>query len=50
MKFENLKIYRIKKDDTLNSIAHRYKLSPTEILVKNTIIPSQIREGFYIIL
>ena len=46
MKQKNLSLYRIKKGDTLNSIAKRYNINPTQILVENAIIPRQIREGF----
>ncbi len=46
MKRENLSFYRVKKGDTLNSIAERYKISPTEILIQNMIVPKNIREGF----
>ena len=46
MKYENLTLYRVKKGDTLNSIAERYKISPTEILIQNAIVPKNIREGF----
>lgn len=48
MKKEYLKIYRIKKGDTLNSIALKYNVSPTWILVENTIVPRQIKEGMII--
>ena len=48
MKTQNLTIYKIKKGDTLNSIANRYGVNPTQILVENAIIPRQIREGFVI--
>lgn len=46
MKQENLTLYRVKKGDTLNSIAERYKISTTEILLQNAIVPKSIREGF----
>lgn len=46
MKQENLSLYRVKKSDTLNSIAERYKVSTTEILLQNAIVPKNIREGF----
>ncbi len=48
MKTQNLQIYRIQKGDTLNSIANKYSVSPTEILVQNAVTPKQIKEGFYL--
>lgn len=48
MKAENLSIYKIKKGDTLKSIALKYDINPTQILVENAITPNQIREGFII--
>lgn len=48
MKLENLEIYKIKKGDTLNSIASRYNVNPTQILIENAITPKQIREGYII--
>lgn len=48
MKTKNLPIYRVKKGDTLKSIAIKYGVNPTQILVENAITPSQIREGFII--
>ena len=50
MKKENLPIYRVQKGDTLNSIALKYNINPTQILVENAITPSQIREGMIIVL
>jgi len=46
MKKENLPIYIVKKGDTLNSIAQRYNILPTEILLQNRILPKQVKEGF----
>ena len=48
MRKENLAIYIVQKGDTLNSIASRYNVSPTEILIQNAIVPRQIREGMVI--
>ena len=45
MKKQNLPIYIVKKSDTLNSIAQKYNINPTEILIKNSITPKQIKEG-----
>lgn len=50
MKEGNLSIYKIKKGDTLNSIASRYNTNPTQILVENAIVPRQIREGFVLVI
>ena len=45
MKKQNLPIYIVKKSDTLNSIAQKYNINPTEILIQNSITPKQIKEG-----
>ena len=46
MKIENNQIYVIKKGDTLASIAQKYKVNPTTILISNNISTKMIREGF----
>ena len=43
-------IYKIKNGDTLKSIASKYKINPTEILLFNNITPRQIHEGFILFL
>ena len=40
-----LPFYIVKKGDTLASIASKFEVSPTQILVENYITPSSIKEG-----
>ncbi len=40
-----LPYYIVRKGDTLASIAEKYEISPTQILVENYITPSAIKEG-----
>ena len=40
-----LPFYIVKKGDTLSSIAAKFEVSPTQILVENYITPSSIKEG-----
>lgn len=37
--------YVVKKGDSLNSIAQKFDVNPTQILVENYITPSAIKEG-----
>lgn len=37
--------YIVKKGDTLASIAQKFDISPTQILVENYLTPSSIKEG-----
>lgn len=45
MKKEKSNFYKIKKVDTLSTIAEKFNKSPTEILIENKISPKQIFEG-----
>jgi len=45
MRKEFIKIYKIQKGDTLNSIAKKFNTNPTAILIENNISPKSIREG-----
>ncbi len=38
-------LYVVKKGDTLNSIAKKFNVNPTQILVENYITPAGIKEG-----
>ncbi len=40
-----LPFYVVKKGDSLNSIAKKFDVNPTQILVENYITPSAIKEG-----
>lgn len=40
-----LPFYIVKKGDTLTSIAKKYDVNPTQILVENYITPNGIKEG-----
>lgn len=46
MKKELNLFYTVKKGDTVNSIAQMYKVSPTSILIINSITPKMINEGY----
>ena len=46
MKIEKCPIYEIKEGDSLNSIAQKFDVNPTSILLANNISPKQIRKGF----
>lgn len=37
--------YKVKKGDSLSSIAKAYNMHPTELLIKNNISPKEIYEG-----
>lgn len=37
--------YIVKRGDTLASIAAKFEVSPTQILVENYLTPSSIKEG-----
>ncbi len=39
------RFYIVKRDDTLSSIAEKFEINETQILVENFITPSQIKEG-----
>ena len=38
-------IYVVQANDTLNSIATKYEINPTIILIQNSITPNLIKEG-----
>lgn len=46
MKIINSQIYEIKEGDSLDSIAKKFGINPTSILLANNITPKQIRKGF----
>ncbi|MBQ8844596.1 MAG: LysM peptidoglycan-binding domain-containing protein [Clostridia bacterium] len=37
--------YKVKSYDTLKSISEKFNITPTEILIENSISPKQITEG-----
>lgn len=39
-------LYTIKEGDSLNSIAEKFNVNPTTILLVNNITPKNIRKGF----
>ncbi len=46
MEIKNNPLYKIKEGDTLNSIALKFNINPTSILLVNNITPKNIRKGF----
>lgn len=46
MKISNPELYKIQENDTLNSIAQKFNINPTSILLINNITPKHIRKGF----
>lgn len=46
MEIKNNQLYKIKENDTLNSIALKFNINPTSILLVNNITPKNIRKGF----
>lgn len=50
MKKYLVKFYKIKSEDNLSNIAKKFKVEPTEILIKNKISPKQIFEGNIIVI
>ncbi len=45
MQRQKVSIYKIKNVDTLSTIAQKFNVNPTEILITNQISPKQIFEG-----
>ncbi len=46
MELINNELYVIQENDTLSSIAEKYNINPTSILIINNISPKNIRKGF----
>lgn len=46
MKISSTELYVVKENETLSSIAEKFKLNPTSILLVNNITPKNIRKGF----
>ena len=46
MQIVNSPIYVIKDGDSLSSIAEKFNVNPTSILLVNNITPKNIRKGF----
>lgn len=46
MKLINPELYVIKEGESLNSIAEKFGVNPTTILLVNNITPKNIRKGF----
>lgn len=46
MQITDPELYTIKEGDSLNSIAEKFNVNPTTILLVNNITPKNIRKGF----
>lgn len=45
MKKRKVSIYKIKDVDSLSTLAEKFKINPTQILIENQISPKEIYEG-----
>ena len=46
MNVKNSELYTIKEGDSLDTIAKKFAVNPTSILLVNNITPKNIRKGF----
>ena len=46
MKITQNELYIVQENDTLSSIAKKYNVNPTSILIINNIPPKNIQKGF----
>lgn len=46
MQITHSELYCVQENDTLASIAEKFNLNPTSILIINNITPKNIRKGF----
>lgn len=44
------KFYLVQENDSLSSIANKYNINPTQILIENQISPKEIRKGKLLII